>query len=162
MTREDVMRLLRRELTARGFSGRGRNLRVVRPEIAWLVGLELVPRTARVGVSLGACPAVLAPGGWPTRANDCPIILDPASGGAALLDHDRWEAWQALDGDSGLTDEVRQQALGRLAEGLASVADRIALLDDLRAAAHVGQLTGFVRKDARALLGGGGAADNGG
>ena len=79
-----------------------------------------------------------------------------------MLDHDRGEAWQALDGDSGLTDEVRQQALGRLAEGLASVADRIALLDDLRAAAHVGQLTGFVRKDARALLGGGGAADNGG
>lgn len=155
MGHENVISVLRKELTELGFAGRGRNLRAIRAEVAWFVELELIPRTSRVGVSLGACPAVLAPEGWPARANDCPIILDPASGGAALLGHDRWETWQALDGDSALSDEVRSEALRCLAEALARAFERIMTLGDLRAAAAEGQLTGFIHKDARALLEGG-------
>jgi hypothetical protein len=162
MGREDVMSVLRKDLTALGFAGRGRNLRVLREEVAWLVELELIPRTSRVGVFLGACPAVLAPEGWPTRANDCPIILDPASGGAALLGHNRWVTWLALDGDSVLSDEARREALYRLAEALVSASERITTVSELRAAAAEGQLTGFVRKDARALLVGGETTNGGG
>ncbi|WP_353810495.1 hypothetical protein [Agromyces sp. SYSU T00194] len=105
-----------------------------------------------MGVSIGVCPAALSPDGWPARATECPIIIDPAGGGVDLLGHDRWDAWRALDCDSGLLDDERRAGIVALVEALAGVAEGIATLADLRAAAAAGHLDQFVRKDARTLL----------
>ncbi|WP_206535813.1 hypothetical protein [Microbacterium endophyticum] len=152
-TREEIIRSLRAELVRYGFAGRGRSLRIVRPEVAWLIHLELIPRTSQVGVCVGICPAVLACDGWPTRANDCPIILYPASGGAEMFGHDTGETWQALDSESTLTEEARNEVLDRLADAMWSASEETATLDELKRASAAGKLTAFVHKDARALLG---------
>lgn len=117
-----------------------------------MIDLELIPRASRVGVSVGICPATLAAEGWPSRANNCPIILDPASGGVEMFGHDKWDTWRALDSDSAVTSEARKEMLGRLSGAIGAASEVIATLSDLRGAADAGKLSAFVRRDARALL----------
>ncbi|MDZ8200272.1 hypothetical protein RZO50_02010 [Microbacterium sp. SSW1-59] len=152
MSRTEIIKSLRSELVARGFVGRGRNLRVIRAEVAWMIQLELIPTTSRVGLSVGICPAALTAAGWPSRANNRPIILDPASGGVEMFGHDKWDIWHALDSDSALTSEARKELLGRLSDAIWAASEAIATLSDLRGAADAGKLSAFVRRDARALL----------
>lgn len=154
MDRNDITRVLGGPLAGGGFEGRGRRLRLAWPGFVWLVELDMVPRTDRLGVSLGVCPAELASAGWPERANDCPIIFYPDAGGEPFgLDH--WRAWQALDAASDLADDARRLALSEIGEAIAGLANRVTTLEDLKQMAVGGQLRGFVRKDARILLEGG-------
>jgi len=153
ITREAVIKALRRAFVDQGFEGRGRHFLLVWPELTWMLQLESIPRTGRVGMYLGVCPAELVIDVWPSRANDCPIILHPEGGGPPFgLDH--WEAWQALDTASELPDDVRIAALDGIARAVAKVASRTTTVSDLRKMAAEGHLRGFVRRDARALLSG--------
>jgi hypothetical protein len=153
--REELLATVRQCLADEGFKGRGRNLRAGSPEVAWLVQLELVPRSSRVGIDVGICPALLAPGGWPGRASNCPIVIDPASGGAALFGHDDRAAWEALDVGSDLADAERRHVVAQLAGAIASTARRLATLEQLEDAVRRGEVGGFMRHDARQLLLGG-------
>lgn len=154
MDRKDITRALGGSLAGGGFEGRGRRLRLAWPNLVWLVELDMVPRTERLGISLGVCSAELASAGWPDRANDCPIIFYPDAGGEPFgLDH--WRAWQALDAGSDLDDDARRLALSEIGEAIAGLANRVTTLEDLKQMAAGGQLRGFVRKDARVLLEGG-------
>lgn len=151
--RRELVSALGQALRERGLEGRGRYFRFVGPELAWFVDLDLIPHTDRVGTIVGVCPAALAPNGWPTRANNCPIVLAPDSGGEPFgLDH--WEMWQALSADSDLTDDARREALQALVEAVVGVVRRVQTLEELKAIAASGQLRGFLHKDARSLLAG--------
>lgn len=60
MSRDEIIKRLRSELVDRGLVGRGRNLHVTWAEVAWMIHLELIPRTSRTDpgtaqVSLAAC-----------------------------------------------------------------------------------------------------------
>jgi hypothetical protein len=94
---------------------------------------------------------ILAPDGWPKRANDCPIVLYPDAGGEPF-GLDRWQAWQALDSDSDLHIGERELELERIARSMWRVANEIRSLSDLRHMAAEGHLRGFVHRDARDLL----------
>ena len=152
-TREEVIKELARALKHEGFEGRGRNFRVVSPELTWMVQLESISRTSRAGIYVGVSPEALASVGPPARANDCPIVFVPESRGAPFgLDH--WEVWQALDTASDVPDEVRRESVERIIKAIAERARRTTTLADLRQLAADGHVGGAVRRDARALLSG--------
>jgi hypothetical protein len=117
----------------------------------WLVDLEQIPRTERVGIYLGVCPKELAPDGWPTKANDCPILFIPEGPGEVFRLEDR-RAWNALDMSSELQDEVRVDELRVVADAIVGLVLRVATLDSLKLMASAG-LVAFVRRDAKELLG---------
>jgi hypothetical protein len=153
MTREAVIKALGGAFVDQGFEGRGRLFRLVWPELTWMLQLESIPRTGRVGIYVGVCPSELVVDAWPSRANDCPIILHPEGGGPPFgLDH--WDVWQALDTASELPDDVRIAALAGIARATALVANRTTTISDLRDMSAEGHLRGFVRRDARSLLSG--------
>jgi hypothetical protein len=120
------------------------------PELEWMFQLESAPRTNEVGLYVGVSPEVLVTESRPGRANDCPIILHPENGGPFGID--RADAAQALDTGYDLPDEERLAILADIARAVADVAKRVVTLADLRRMAADGQITGFVRKDARTLL----------
>jgi len=153
ITASDVLRSIGALLAERGLVGRGQRFRAEWPELAWMVELEVVPKTGRVGIYLGICPVGLATGGWPSRANDCPIVLHPPSG--TLLGVDYWRSWKALDAESEMDDQDRRAALADLCDAMTDRAMRVTTLADLRRLEMEGHLSGFVHKDARALLRGG-------
>lgn len=157
MTASDVLRSVGALLAERGLAGRGRCFWAEWSELAWMVQLEVVPKTGRVGIYLGICPAELARDGRPSRANDCPIVLHPPSG--TLLGVDYWRSWKALDAESGFDDQDRRAALAELCDAIADRVMHVTTLADLRRLAMDGHLSGFVHKDARALLQGGEATN---
>lgn len=151
MERDEIVSVLRGGLRERGFAGPGGRLRLVSPHMAWMVDLGRVPRTDRAEVYVGICPVELAPGGWPTRANSCPIILYPESGGEPFgLDHR--DTWQALDAGSNLSDETRRGGLLAIVDAVAELTTQVTTLHDLREMFAAGRLRQFVHTNARALL----------
>jgi hypothetical protein len=151
MTREDVLQALGNGLMEHGFQGRSRHFQLSWPELEWMVQLEMIPRTERVGTYVGLSPQALLSADRPTKANDCPIIFHPESGGEPFgLDH--WRVWEALSLESGLSDDERQGRIDEFVRAVAAVANRVRSMADLRLLAANGHLRGFVRKDARALL----------
>ncbi|MCC2322277.1 hypothetical protein [Cellulomonas xiejunii] len=151
MERDEILSVLRGGLRERGFTGPGGRLRLVSPHMAWMVDLGRVPRTDRAEVYVGICPVELAPGGWPTCANNCPIVLYPESGGAPF-GLDRWDAWQALDAGSSLSDEIRRGELLAIVDAVAELSTQVTTLQDLKEMFAAGRLRQFVHKNARALL----------
>ncbi len=151
MDRSDGIRALGGYLTSAGFEGRGLRFRLSWSELVWMVELDRIPRSERIGIMVGVCPAELAPDGWPVRANDCPIIFYPDGGGEPFgLDH--WRAWQALDSSSDISDEDRLSELSAIVESIVTLANFVTTVDGLRSMAAKGPLRGFVRKDALSLI----------
>jgi len=154
MNRQDVIRTIGEALADGGLSGRGRHFRLVQPDLVWMVDLDQIPGTARLGISVGVCPAQLAGEQWPDRANDCPIILYPDAGGEPFgLDH--WRSWEGLDAASEIADDERRRSLSEIGDSVAELAGRVTTLNQLKQLYEAGRLRGFVRKDARLLLEGG-------
>lgn len=151
MERAAALRVLGRAFLELGLHGAARRFQRDYSELHWLVDMELIPRTERVGLKVGACPIQLAPDGWPTRANDCPIIFYPESGGEPF-GIDRWRVWVALDLSTSLADETRSDELRLVAESIVQVVDRVTSVADLKKMAARGELRGFLRKDARDLV----------
>lgn len=151
VSREELIGSLGGLLRDAGFEGRNRHFILAGPELDWLLQLELIPRTTRVGIYVGVSPRVLASGTEPTRANDCPIVFDPESGGEPFgLDH--WQVWRALDVESDVPDDVRAETLAETVRAVSLVARRVSTLAALRQMAADGQIREFVRKDARSLI----------
>ncbi len=120
-----------------------------------MIDLEQIPKTDRVGTYVGVCPTALAPDVLPSRANDCPIVMWPETGGEPF-GLDRWDVRDTLDLSSGISDETRSQRLAAIAEAVASVFFSAQSVADLRRMSVEGRLAGFLRKDAREFLQGGG------
>jgi hypothetical protein len=149
--RLEVIKIIGRELRERGLPGRGRVFSFHHTDVLWLIDLEQIPRTDRVGVAVGACPNVLMADGRPTRANNCPIVFYPETGGEPF-GLDRWRTWQALDVASDIGDDERSEALAEIVDAIVDVASNAVTLHDLREMASEGKIRHFIRKDARALL----------
>lgn len=149
--RIEALRHIARELKGLGFDKRGQTFRVEAPTVVWLVDLEQIPRTDRVGISVGVCPAELAPDGWPSRANDCPIVSH-SEAGDALLGLEKWRVGSALDMSREMSVESRTEELSEIARSIARVAREANSLDVLKRMYAAGRFREFLHKDARALL----------
>ncbi len=151
MDRLEVIKIIGRDLRVKGWSGKGRVLSLHHTGVLWLVDLEQIPRTDRVGIAVGACPSVLTADGRPTRANNCPIVFYPETGGEPF-GLERWRTWQTLDVASDIGDDERSKALAEIVDAIVDVASNAVTLHDLREMASEGKIRHFIRKDARELL----------
>lgn len=129
-----------------GFTGRGAIWRRRGKDVQWVVHIDRLPYGSRLAVDIGLD---LQLDSTPRRPTDCPILLHIEN----LKLSTSLNILEALDLDSGLADSDRAHELTALAEALASyISDRLTF-DSVRDSYRVGDFaSGFIHKNARALL----------
>ena len=151
MNKVEALRTLGHAFGELGLAGSGRKFRREYDELLWLIDLATIPRTERIGITVGVCPLVLAPEGLPKVANDCPVIFIPENGGEPLgIEPSR--AWAALDLSVDLVEETRCKELTMLATSIVDLVDETSRVDDLKHLAAQGRLRAILRRDARELV----------
>lgn len=151
MDPSEAIAVLGKVFLERGLSGGSGRYRRIHPDLLWLVDLELIPRTNRVGITVGVCPGELVAGGFPAKANNCPVIFIPENGGEPF-GVERATAWKSLDMSSGLDELTRVEGLITVAAAISSLVVETDSVADLRQMAVSGRLRAALRKDARELL----------
>lgn len=151
MNKNEALRTLGIAFRGLGLTGRGRRFRRDSDELLWLVDLESIPRTDRIGITVGVCPVSLAPEGLPKNANDCPVIFVPENGGEPFGIQPSL-AWAALDLSADMAEAIRTEELRSLAKSIVDLVAETSSVEDLRRLAVAGRLRAILRKDARALL----------
>ena len=140
MNRKDVLKAFDRLIRESGFTGRGKNYSRGWPELTWFVKAELIPRTARVGLQVGiALEVLIGEGSRPTNVMECQIMLIPAGQPFGL---DRRESEDALDEESGFSDEQRVEQVRRIVEAIDRLSREVTTLSDLRRMAAEGRIFG--------------------
>lgn len=133
-------------LKAAGLRGRGAVWRVKGSEVQWVVHIDDLPNSNRLGVDIGL---ELHPTTTPRRPTDCPILLHlenvPVARSFAVV--------ESLDLNSNLQADQRRHQLEDVTRALARyLADHLTL-DAVRSAYRDGDLaSAFIRKEARAFL----------
>jgi len=140
MNRKDILRAFDSAIREWGFTARGKNYSRGWPELTWFVKAELIPRTARVGLQAGIALEVLTgEGSRPSNVMDCQIMLIPTGHPFGL---DRRESEDALDEESGFSDEQRLEQLFKIVEAIDRVSREVTTLSELRTMAAEGRIFG--------------------
>ena len=134
------------ELRSAGLERRGVVWRLLGADVLWLVYIDRVPFSRRLGVEIGLD---LRADSTAERPTDCPIVLYL---GSLLPTRDLW-VFAALDLNSGLDDAERRQELGAALRALGDFLRENVTLSSVRGAYARGEFShALIHKDARRVL----------